>query len=105
MAALAPNLVYAAGAEGNSGVIYRYDGSSWTRVYQGAVGQTFRHVWASGPDDVWAVGNGGTAVHWNGLSWLAVNTGTPIDLQGVAGVSPRELYAVGAGGLILHAKR
>ena len=33
-------------------------------------------LWGSGPSDVWAVGYGGTILHWNGAGWVVVPSGT-----------------------------
>jgi hypothetical protein len=69
-------------------------------------------VWASGPSDVWAVGNapgGGAILHWNGTAWFGTALpsldGGAYSLLGVWGSGASDIWAVGAarnGGAILH---
>jgi hypothetical protein len=44
-----------------------------------------RAVWVGGPADVWAVGDGGSIVHWNGRRWLTQDSGTDAPLTAVWG--------------------
>lgn len=46
-------------------------------------------------DDVWAVGAGGTALHFDGSSWTRIPIATSADLRGVAARSPNDVWAVG----------
>ncbi len=39
-------------------------------------GNTLNGVWGSGANDVWAVGNGGTILHWSGGAWVSVPSGS-----------------------------
>ncbi len=50
------NNVYAVGNEEEVGVILRYDGVSWRKVYSGE-GEYFESVSGSGPDTVYAGGS------------------------------------------------
>ena len=54
-------------------------------------------VWVHGfaPDDIFAVGVGGGAVHFDGTSWSVLETGTTTDLWGVFGESNDDLWVVG----------
>jgi hypothetical protein len=53
-------------------------------------------VWGSSARDVWAVGDNGTAVHWDCATWSGVPTPAPIsDLRGVWGSSSTDVWAVG----------
>ncbi|WXH26699.1 hypothetical protein WA016_00610 [Myxococcus stipitatus] len=45
-----------------NGHIYRFNGTSWTRVYSGNL--RFNDITGTGPDDIWAVGNSGRIVRW-----------------------------------------
>jgi len=54
--------------------------------------QDFHGVWASGPEDVYAVGTKGIA-HWNGAGWTSALSDVP--LRGVWGSGPKDVYAVG----------
>ncbi len=65
---------------------------------------TFRAAWGSGPSDVWVVGTGNGALHWDGRTWAHVLFGgsEPPGLQGIWGSGPRDIFAVGNAGVILH---
>ena len=52
-------------------------------------------AWGSGPDDVWAVGHGGTILHWNGVVWATVPSGITHWIGGVWGTGPDDVWAVG----------
>lgn len=54
--------------------------------------------------EVWAVGGGGTALQRvaDGSGWVSHPAGLPNDLSSISGVSSSDLWAVGAGGVILH---
>jgi len=78
-----------------------WDGNAWSVVATGHSGP-LSDVWASGPDDVWAVGAGGTILHWNGNSWTRVDSGTTGNLTHVWGSGPRDIWVVGRGGIILR---
>ncbi len=43
-------------------------------------------VWALAPDDVYAVGEDGTILHYDGANWIAETSGTTNDLLGVSAV-------------------
>ncbi len=59
-------------------------------------------AWASGPDDIWLVGDGGNIYHYNGSDWKSHSGAWRVDLFAVAGFGPREVYAVGESGSILR---
>jgi hypothetical protein len=58
-----------------SSTVDHYDGTSWSMftvpVAMNMSGMTLRSVWGSGPDDVWAVGDGGLAAHYGPWSTSA----------------------------------
>jgi len=56
---------------------------------------TLTSVWGSSPQSVWAVGEGGTVVRFDGDHWSAVDSGTTSDLYGVTGSSDSDVWAVG----------
>jgi hypothetical protein len=65
-------------------------------------GNTFNGIWGSRADDVWAVGNGGTILHWDGKSWTGVASGSTAHLRAVWGSGSTDVWAVGTGGTALH---
>src|SRR5438034_1171071 len=64
--------------------------------------QVLYGVWGSGRKDVFAVGTGGTILHYDGTSWTVQPSGTPQVLYGVWGSRGTDVFAVGDGGTILH---
>jgi hypothetical protein len=59
-------------------------------------------VWGSSGSDVFAVGGGGTILHYNGFIWSSMASGTTNGLRDVWGSSESDVFAVGEGGTILH---
>ncbi|MDP3735318.1 MAG: hypothetical protein Q8R39_02730 [bacterium] len=53
-------------------------------------------------DDIWAVGNSGTIIHWDGVRWSAFPSPTGVALQGVSMISATAGFAVGDGGTIIR---
>ena len=63
--------------------------------------QHLREVWGADSSNVWAVGNTGTILKYNGTAWSAQTSGTTANLLGVWGTSATNVWAVGSGGTIL----
>lgn len=66
--------------------------------------ETLRDVWGSSENDVYAVGDYGTVIHYDGTTWSPVTSGTTLDLFGIWGSSKNNIFAVGREGLILRYK-
>lgn len=47
-----------------------WDGSRWREALVPASTGTLAAVFIAGANDVWAVGMGGTIIHWDGISWV-----------------------------------
>ena len=70
-------------------------GATWTGVESG-VRATLRGVWGSGVNDVWAVGDQGTILRWNGSAWSPVTvTGVTQNLNAIHGTGAGAAWAVG----------
>jgi hypothetical protein len=65
-------------------------------------GDTLDGVWGSSGSDVFAVGEDGTILHYDGSSWSSMSSGTGEWLYGVWGSSGSDVFAVGDSGTILH---
>jgi photosystem II stability/assembly factor-like uncharacterized protein len=52
--------------------------------------------------DVWAVGNAGTIMHFNGAVWTRIDSPVKSNLSAVWGSAPNDIWAVGDLGTILH---
>jgi len=77
-------------------------GEDWHPMDSGTR-SVLRAVWGSGPNDVFAVGENGVILHYDGWTWSVMNGATLlIDLLGVWGSGPNDVYAVGESGTILH---
>jgi hypothetical protein len=75
-----------------------WDGSVWSPDSDSAIPSgRLNGVWGSGAEDVWAVGDAGTILHWNGHAWAALSGGTTEALSAVWGSGPDDVWAVGAG--------
>jgi trimeric autotransporter adhesin len=94
--------VWGVGADGAI-THYGYHGI-WT-PYASGTKASLAGVWGSGANDVWAVGAGGTLLHWDGAAWSATRSGATRDLNAIWGSGPHDVWIVGAGGTILHRGR
>lgn len=52
-------------------------------------------IWGNGPDNVFAVGDLGVVIHYDGIKWSEMPTPTGARLLGVWGSGPDDVYAVG----------
>lgn len=84
------------------GKILKYNGASAVPVYNTTGGTTVQAVWGTDATHVWAVGDAGVIVSWNGSAWSPQESGTMFSLYGIWGTSPTDIYAAGAGGTVLH---
>lgn len=88
-----------------SGIILQYTNGVWqpARVASSLPLPLFS-VSLDSPHDGWAVGYGGTLVHFDGLTWSIAPGPARFNknLLGVAMLSPSNGWAVGYGGSILH---
>jgi hypothetical protein len=81
----------------NGGSIVRYDGTNavmdcgMNALLTGAINR----IWGTTPQDVYAVGNVGAIVHYNGSTWQRVESGTTLDVYDVYG-NGGEVLAVAA---------
>ena len=73
----------------------------WRNVASGT-DANLRGVWGFESGEVFAVGDGGTIVHFDGTSSHSMTSGTTANLVGVWGIAPDNVIATGDGGTILH---
>jgi hypothetical protein len=106
--------VWAVGGDpsAQTGVVMRYDGTDWTEltIPDEAIEGSFFKVWGSSPDDVWVVGHGGSALHWDGQALRAVEVpqGRPLltvhgqadDIVAVGGFGTGLLVGIEGGALV-----
>jgi len=58
-------------------------------------------VWGSSPKNIFVVGQAGLILHYDGSTWLELNSPTTEHLYKVWGRSACELYATGANGTLI----
>ena len=69
--------------------------AGWTSVAPAISTKTLYGVWGTSPSDVYAVGNTGTILHYNGTDWSAETSNTTGQLLSIWGSSPTNIYVVG----------
>ncbi len=79
------------------GTIRQRTPAGWSQMSLPAETPILNWVFGFGPADVWAVGGGGTILHYDGTEWRSQETPTEQELWGVWGCSPTDLWAVGGG--------
>ena len=84
-----------------SSVTLRAESEVWRTVVPSQAG-ILRAVWGHSPQGVFAVGDGGTILHFDGASWKAMASGTDRDLAAVWGSAPSRVFAAGRGGTLLY---
>ncbi|WP_224361242.1 CBM96 family carbohydrate-binding protein [Hyalangium versicolor] len=75
-------------------------GTCWFNPMPHGVDQT--DTWGSSPSDIWTTGPQGSVLHWDGVRWRSVDSGTPNALNGIWGSGPQNIWAVGAQGSIVR---
>jgi hypothetical protein len=110
VSASATNSVWAVGAAvGNGSVtdlpagpmVASYNGIDWTIDRTFPTSSYLRAVHAVAANDVWAVGDPGTILHYNGTDWSVSTSGVTQHLYAITG-SGNTLWAAGMGGTILR---
>jgi hypothetical protein len=77
--------------------LVHYDGLSWSASPQATTQSpqpAFGAIWASGPNDLWALGDK-TISHWDGNSWTLVEPALPQRLFAIQGAAPNDIWAIG----------
>jgi hypothetical protein len=109
-------------ATAGGGMLFHYDGSTWSTMSAAPYGTNYNDIWGSGPTDVYVVSrdynppSGGcttypTAIHYDGTSWQRITslTGCPCTksfdgyFNSVWGTGPSDVYIAGScGGALLY---
>lgn len=102
---------------GDKGEMVRWDGTAWTlHRYDGtsvtqpplsdfatpASAYTLRGVWGSSVTNVFAVGDSGVVLRYNGTAWSRMTTGTTDGLTDVWGSGASDVYATTVTGRLLR---
>ena len=75
--------------------------AAWT-TREAPTRQNLLALWGAGRDDVWAVGQHGTILHFDGERWRWRDSGTDELLHGVWGTGAGAVVVVGHGGTVLR---
>lgn len=89
-------------AAGQLGRIYRFGGTEWTLHFELHLDVTIMAMWGSGPDSIYAVGDEGLILHFDGLRWQRMPSGTQSALYGLWAWDNEHLLAPGDFGLMLR---
>lgn len=69
---------------GSTGIAFRNTGSGWTSMAM-PTSALLTSIWGPAANDVYATGDGGLIVRWNGSSWSTMSSGTIDQLWAVSG--------------------
>jgi PKD repeat protein len=69
--------------------------AGWSNATPAISTKTLYAVWGTSPSDVYAVGDTGTILHFNGTDWSAEASNTTGQLLSIWGASPTNIYVVG----------
>ncbi len=61
-------------------------------------------VWGSSKDDVWAVGSGGTILHYDGQTWTKLPQDYPNTFVSVWGSAKEDVWIASTSSLVLHSR-
>ncbi len=90
------------GVAGQGGMLH-YDGKTWTVVdlpwvtggaWNGGIPHGINRIWGSGPSNIYAFGENGAILYYNGVSWTYVAGITGEDLLGIWSSAPNDAWAV-----------
>ncbi len=76
--------------------------SSWRNISPEFTKKSLRGVWCARENLVYAVGDSGTVIKYDGQKWINEIIPTNIRLHGIWGSSPKNIFAVGDNSTILH---
>ena len=76
--------------------------SSWKNISPGITKKSLRGVWCAHSKLIYAVGDAGTAIKYDGQDWTSENIPVNNRLHGIWGASPNNIYVIGDNATILH---
>ena len=88
---------------GESGSIFSSNdgGADWESMNSRTV-ETLRGLWGTSAENIYAVGDYGTILRYDGSAWSPESSGTSLRLFSIWGSSKDSIYTVGDAGLVLH---
>jgi PKD repeat protein len=76
--------------------------AGWTDVTPANSTKTLYGIWGTSPLNIYALGQDGAILHYDGTAWIAETSGTTEKLNAIWGVTETNIYAVGENGTLLH---
>ena len=76
--------------------------AGWTNVTPANSTKTLYGIWGTSPSNIYALGQDGAILHYDGTAWTAETSGTTEKLNAIWGVTETNIYAVGENGTLLH---
>ena len=71
--------------------------AGWDWINPTVTNNPLNAVWGSSADNVYAVGDFGSVIHWNGTKWTRMPVPGNRMLVGVWGSSPDDVWVIGSG--------
>jgi hypothetical protein len=99
----ATNVYAVADAPSGGSSILHYDGVQWTSIHDAA--ERLRSIHGRTDSDVFAAGDAGVVLRWDGAQWHTEDTGIDEDLNDVWASPEGDVFAVGARGAIVRGRR
>ena len=98
---MTPATMIGVGVDG--GIIKRTDDGSTFQIVESHTSVDLSDLWGNADDDIYAVGEYGTILHYDGSNWDKISAVPTIQsLNGVWGTGADDIFAVGDFGTILH---
>jgi len=85
-----------------SSTIIRFDGIDWSDPMTIGTTKPLWGLWGFAPDIVYAFGDGGAILRYDGADWAVQTSGVTTSLFAGWGTSPNNIFAVGFEGVVLH---
>ena len=89
-------------AAGQLGRIFRFDGEQWALHFDLHLDVTILAMWGSNPNCIYAVGDEGLILHFDGLRWQRMPSGTKSALYSLWAWDEQRMLAPGDFGLMLR---
>jgi hypothetical protein len=101
--ALGPNDVWFSG-KGNNAVdkVAHFDGKKVVNEFDGPLSSGFSTLWGTSSGDLWAGGDAGSLVHYDGSAWQKRTSPTTNAVLSLWGTSANDLWLVGGGACELY---
>jgi len=77
--------------------LIRWDGTSWTQPIANDQLGELQAFWGVGDDDVWAAGEDGLVLHFDGRAWRRVPAPATASIRALWGSGPNDVWGVGSG--------